>query len=98
MSVAPEETPEDRPGPFPPHDDSAVRTPIDVPTRETASFLVSHLRDGADVLEIGSGRGHVAAVLSRRGHHVTAIDLDPDSVDHARALDNFSLKISHSRK
>jgi SAM-dependent methyltransferase len=65
---------------------NAVRTPIDVPTRETTSFLVSRLPDGVDVLEVGCGRGHVAEALSSRGHRVTGIDTDGASIEHARTL------------
>ena len=48
-------------------------------------------RVGADgprvchVLDAGCGTGRLAVELERRGHIVTAIDLDPDMVDRARA-------------
>ncbi|MFZ9864038.1 MAG: class I SAM-dependent DNA methyltransferase [Ilumatobacteraceae bacterium] len=37
------------------------------------------------VLDAGCGTGRLAVELERRGHIVTAIDLDPDMVDRARA-------------
>ena len=36
------------------------------------------------VLDAGCGTGRLAVELERRGHTVTAIDLDPDMVDKAR--------------
>ena len=39
----------------------------------------------ARVLEIGAGTGRVALDLARRGHRVTALDLDPDLLDGLRA-------------
>lgn len=37
------------------------------------------------ILDAGCGTGRLAVELERRGHTVTAIDLDPDMVDRARA-------------
>ena len=37
------------------------------------------------VLDAGCGTGRLAVELERRGHIVTAIDLDPDMVERARA-------------
>lgn len=59
--------------------------PIDVPTRETASFIGSHVTPGATVLEVGCGEGHVALELVRRGYQVTGLDSDRDVVVRARA-------------
>jgi len=42
--------------------------------------------DGADVLEIGCGWGHLARTLADRGAKVTAITLSPGQFAHARAL------------
>ncbi|MCE2764152.1 MAG: methyltransferase domain-containing protein [Ilumatobacteraceae bacterium] len=36
------------------------------------------------VLDAGCGTGRLAVELSRRGHVVTAVDLDPDMIDKAR--------------
>ena len=37
------------------------------------------------ILDAGCGTGRLAVELERRGHSVTAVDLDPDMVDKARA-------------
>ena len=58
--------------------------PIDVPTRETADFIASHLHAGADLLEVGCGDGDVAAELARRGHRVVALDADPEATARAQ--------------
>jgi len=39
---------------------------------------------GGPVLEIGAGTGRVALDLARRGHHVTAVELDPELADELR--------------
>ena len=38
----------------------------------------------ADILDAGCGTGRLGAELARRGHRVTAVDLDPVLVDRAR--------------
>ncbi len=38
----------------------------------------------ARVLDAGSGMGRVAAALVRRGHHVTAVEKDPDLIARSR--------------
>ena len=56
-------------------------------------LIERHVADGvgADgprvchVLDAGCGTGRLAVELERRGHIVTAIDLDPDMVERARA-------------
>jgi hypothetical protein len=45
-----------------------MHRPIDIPTRETADFLASHLQSSSTLLEVGCGDGDVAAELARRGH------------------------------
>jgi SAM-dependent methyltransferase len=57
--------------------------PIDVPTRQTAEFIASHVPRGARILEIGCGAGHVAIELGRRGYEVVAIDTNRGSVSSA---------------
>ncbi|MGH3717965.1 MAG: methyltransferase domain-containing protein [Pseudonocardiaceae bacterium] len=44
------------------------------------------LRDGMRVLEIGTGTGYNAGLLTHRlgNSHVTSIDIDPTLIDHAR--------------
>ena len=58
---------------------------IDIPTRETANFLASHLVSPAVLLEVGAGHGHVALELSRRGYRVLGVEADQGAVDQARA-------------
>jgi SAM-dependent methyltransferase len=60
--------------------------PIDVATRETVEFILTHVAQGASLLEIGCGRGEVAHALGLAGYRVTAIDADTDAVASARAL------------
>jgi len=48
-------------------------------------FLVSRLpRDGGHVLDVATGTGLVAAVLSRRGFTVTGLDQSPEMLEVAR--------------
>jgi len=46
-------------------------------------FALTMLTPGLDVLEIGSGDGYGAEMLSRAGARVTGIDLSTDAVAHA---------------
>ena len=45
---------------------------------------VVDLSDGAPVIEVGTGPGHVAAFLAEAGADVTGLDLTPQMVDEAR--------------
>jgi uncharacterized protein YceH (UPF0502 family) len=45
---------------------------------------VVELSDGAPVIEVGTGPGHVAAFLAEAGANVTGLDLTPEMVDEAR--------------
>lgn len=64
----------------------SVLLPIDIATAETATLLCGWLGETPKrVLEIGSGDGHVAEALVRRGHEVVAVDADPELVARARA-------------
>lgn len=49
-----------------------------------ARLVDALLPRGADVLDAGCGTGRVGAELARRGHRVTAVDLDPVLVARAR--------------
>lgn len=64
--------------------DLVVNRPIDVPTRETVKFLVSHIAECATILEVGCGDGQVARELVNRGYRVTGLDSDPDAIGKAR--------------
>jgi hypothetical protein len=51
------------------------------------SWLLRHvveLGDGAPVIEVGTGPGHVAAFLAAAGADATGLDLTPEMVDEAR--------------
>ncbi len=45
---------------------------------------VVELSDGAPVIEVGTGPGHVAAFLAEAGAQATGLDLTPEMVDEAR--------------
>jgi uncharacterized protein YceH (UPF0502 family) len=45
---------------------------------------VVDLADGAPVVEVGTGPGHVAAFLAEAGAEATGLDLTPEMVDEAR--------------
>jgi SAM-dependent methyltransferase len=61
-----------------------LKKPIDIPTRETAAFILSHLSAESEVLEIGCGDGEVADELSSHGHRVTGLDPEHDRVAKAQ--------------
>ena len=58
--------------------------PMDVPTRETVAFVVSHSAAEATVLEIGCGEGDVASMLLDRGYGVIGVDSNQDVVSRAQ--------------
>lgn len=60
-------------------------TPDHVPAQETARFVKSHLDKGARLLDVGCGKGYVAALLQAEVFEVTAIDKNEDAVQQARA-------------
>ena len=48
-------------------------------------MLDAVIAPGSRVLDAGCGTGRVGVELAKRGHHVTAVDLDPVLVEAARA-------------
>jgi SAM-dependent methyltransferase len=46
--------------------------------------LAAELASGRNVLDLGSGEGYGAAILAQVAHSVTGIEIDADSVEHAR--------------
>ena len=56
-------------------------------TQETVPLLLDagEIRPGSTVLEIGSGPGHVADLLSKAGANVTAVDFSSDMVNVANS-------------
>lgn len=63
----------------------ATICPIDIPTWETADFIAANVAEGASILEIGCGEGHVAAELVERGFTIIGVDEDTEAVERAVA-------------
>jgi SAM-dependent methyltransferase len=55
------------------------------PRREWEDKLVSRLRDGASVLELGCGGGSPETTRLAQRFAVTGVDISPRQVEHARA-------------
>ncbi|HLH68448.1 MAG TPA: class I SAM-dependent methyltransferase [Candidatus Dormibacteraeota bacterium] len=69
-------------------------TPAEVVVAETLDFVLRAL--GAAplrLLEVGGGRGELAAALQARGHAVTMVDPDPEAVAAARAAGVAALPV-----
>jgi len=56
----------------------------DLPFESWLLRRVVELSDGAPVIEVGTGPGHVAAFLAEAGADATGLDLSPEMVDEAR--------------
>ena len=74
--------------------DFLISKPIDVATRETATFLSSHLANGLEVIEVGCGNGEVAAQLLRQGYRVIGLDSEKDRVAKAQARGVHAVVVS----
>ena len=61
--------------------------PVNVATRETVAFLRAHVPQGARLLEVGCGAGHLARALLDAGYDVLALDADATEVERARGMD-----------
>ncbi|MFC3999733.1 methyltransferase domain-containing protein [Nocardiopsis sediminis] len=64
-----------------------VTSSVSQPSLVMAMLNAADLADGARVLEIGTGSGYNAALLSARlgSHNVTSVEIDPQVAGHARA-------------
>ena len=60
-------------------------TPEHIPAQETLSFIKAHLGEGSHLLDVGCGKGYLAALLQDEGFEVTAIDKNEGAVAQARA-------------
>jgi len=58
--------------------------PVDVPTRETVAFVVTHSAAEATVLEIGCGEGHVVSVLLDCGYRIIGVESSEEMVARAK--------------
>jgi uncharacterized protein len=56
----------------------------DLPFESWLLRRVIELCDGAPIIEVGTGPGHIAAFLAEAGAEVTGLDLTPEMVDEAR--------------
>ena len=63
-----------------------ISRPVDVATRETFEFLAAHLEPESRVLEVGCGKGEVAARLLHAGHDVVGLDSSAQALEAAGAL------------
>ena len=52
-------------------------------------LISSYLQDGGTVLEVGSGPGFFAKLLSDRGYKVTAVELNPAAKEYAKNTSKF---------
>src|SRR6478735_8927066 len=48
-------------------------------------YLALAARTDGPILELGAGSGRIAVPLAQAGHDVTAVDLDPDMLERAKA-------------
>ena len=48
----------------------------DIPKARNYIIAKAGLQKGSSILEVGTGRGHMATALARKGFKLTSIDLD----------------------
>ena len=60
-----------------------AKSPTEIPTNDTVSFIESHVPSGGAILEIGCGSGHVAAKLAAHGYTVVGVDSDEQAASRA---------------
>lgn len=73
--------------------------------REKIVNLLSDLSNGAKILDVGCGKGHLALAIARSGRNCTAIDISDDEIYYARlnaiffdVIDRIDLQIQDARQ
>ena len=57
----------------------------DIPAiREKIAHLLSELSNGAKILDVGCGKGHLAVAIARSGKNCTAVDISDEEIYYAR--------------
>jgi nitrogen fixation NifU-like protein len=78
----------------------------DIPAiREKMAQLLSDLSNGAKILDVGCGKGHLALAIARSGRNCTSIDISDDEIYYARlnaiffdVIDRIDLQIQDARQ
>jgi len=58
----------------------------DTDFNHTLRLLIRNISPDTKILDMGTGAGTVALELARMGHHVTAMDCNPDVIEAAKIL------------
>jgi len=73
--------------------------------REKMAHLLSDLSNGAKILDLGCGKGHLALAIARSGRNCTAIDISDDEIYYARlnaifcdVIDRIDLQLQDARQ
>jgi SAM-dependent methyltransferase len=64
----------------------SARKPTDLTIAATARYLGEYLLADSRILDAGCGAGELALKLKEAGHRVTALDVETEEVEKARAL------------
>jgi SAM-dependent methyltransferase len=67
------------------HDESVLRSHRWRTADNSAAYLLPHLNDDLDLLDVGAGPGTITADLARRVRSVTATEVDDATLDLTRA-------------